>query len=560
MDTGRPTKTLADYMVMAFSPVLIIAMVQSVCFFLVEVFYRGAAAGGVRWVLFWFVLAVVLIARIGIEQGDWQAMLYGVVLAFVTWLYIAMSQPNLIFGAALLGILWFTAHMITCNCTLIDDDDDASGQGLLQTVRRLPLLFKKSPPQPALTKAAPHALPSSTSSPAKKKRRAQTPGVWLIYYSLAALPIFGLGQTLLPSGDTGARRMSLIYLFCYLAAALGLLVTTSFLGLRRYLRQRYVSMPGNIAFGWVQFGVAVAVAVLLSSLLLPRPGAREAWAGLRYQVDYQIRRASQFAARFNPHGAGSGRAGNESPPNGQQENKPGESSNPNQNANSGANGQGSHSAGKASDQGQSSGNGGGEHPGEPLPSLSPTASALYKWFKGFFWIAATLGLAWLSYRYRVFISTMLRSTWAGIRNFFVALLRLFQPLATAPATASNDFQAPRFKSFKNPFLTGANQIWPPEKLIAHSYAALQSWALEQEAARGSPKTPREFCRQLAEEMPEAAESLEHLAFLYGHVAYGASIPANYNPEHLRLLWDYMAIPRPGKAAVSLPEENLAGKL
>jgi len=43
MASIRPTKTLADYMVIAISPVLIMVMVHSVCFFLVEVFYRGEA-------------------------------------------------------------------------------------------------------------------------------------------------------------------------------------------------------------------------------------------------------------------------------------------------------------------------------------------------------------------------------------------------------------------------------------------------------------------------------------------------------------------------------------
>ena len=93
MNTSRPTKTLADYLVIAVSPALIMVMVHSVCFFLVEVFYRGEAGGGVRWVLFWFVLAVVLIARIGIEQGDGQAMLYGLALA-VCHLALPVHHPT----------------------------------------------------------------------------------------------------------------------------------------------------------------------------------------------------------------------------------------------------------------------------------------------------------------------------------------------------------------------------------------------------------------------------------------------------------------------------------
>ncbi len=197
MDTDKPTKTLADYLVIVVSPVLIMVLVHSLCFFLVEVFYRGEAAGGVRWVLFWFVLAVVLIARIGIEQGDTHAMIYGIFLALATWIYLATVQPNAIFGAILLGVVWFTAHKITCNCTLIDDEADASGQGLLQSLRRLPPLFKKKQTPAAV--AEPKAKSASASDRAKQKTAAPTPGVWLIYYSLAALPIFGLGQTLLPA-------------------------------------------------------------------------------------------------------------------------------------------------------------------------------------------------------------------------------------------------------------------------------------------------------------------------------------------------------------------------
>jgi hypothetical protein len=548
MNTGKPTKTLADYLVIAVSPILIMVMVHSVCFFLVEVFYRGEAAGGVRWVLFWFVLAVVLIARIGIEQGDGQAMVYGLALACVTWLYLSTIQPNVVFGALLLGIVWSTAHKITCNCALIDDEADASGQGLLQSLRHLPRLFKKQQSPTTKTVATPKA--ASLSVPTSKKEKvasSQIPGVWVIYYSLAALPIFGLGQTLLPSGDLAARHQGFIYLFFYLAAALGLLVTTSFLGLRRYLRQRHLVMPGNIAFGWVQFGIVGAAIVLCLSLLLPRPGSGETWGTLRYHVDYQLRRASEFAARFNPHGTGSGRAGNTAPPGGDQENKParpGQASSPNQDRNTGANNQGNQQSGGASKQGTPTGPEGNGNSGKTLPSLSPPASSIYPWAKILFWLVTAAGLIWLLLRYRVVILMALRRAWAALCNFIGELLGLFRPTAQTPQPASRTAEVSPFKMFKNPFLTGGDRLWSREELIIYSYDALQSWVMEQEVRHGSPQTPREFCFQLGEEMPEAANALEHLAFVYGHVAYGGSVPDNYDPEHLRLLWGYMSSPRP----------------
>ncbi len=68
-------------------------------------------------------------------------------------------------------------------------------------------------------------------------------------------------------------------------------------------------MPGLIAFGWLKFGAGVAGLVLAIALLLPRPGVNGTWLTLRYHVDYQLRRASAYAARISPHGAGRGRSG-----------------------------------------------------------------------------------------------------------------------------------------------------------------------------------------------------------------------------------------------------------
>lgn len=562
MTTTKPSKTLADYMVIAISPALIMVMVHSVCFFLVDIFYRGEAIGGVRWVLFWFVLAVVLITRIGIEQGDTNAMVYGLLLAAVTWMYLSFAQFNPVFGAFLLAIVWFTAHKITSNCTLVDDDADASGQGLMQSFRALPQWLKKrkvtesaEQKEPASVAKSPGipvrlGLPTSTGKK-EKTRRPQTPGAWLLYFGIAALPVFGLGQTLLPAGDTATRHRGFIYLFCYLAAALGLLITTSFLGLRRYLRQRYLTMPGNIAFGWIQYGVIAAAIVLCLSLLLPRPGAGAAWGALRYHIDYQIHRASQYAARFNPHGTGPGKSGNQpSPGNDQQNNPPqsGQSPNPDQNQNTSPNGNSTEPSRTPSSHRTPGEKGSGENSAKPLPTLSPTASTLYPWLKALFYLAVGIVAAWLLYRYRVLILTMLRNLWA-------ALLGLFKSSAATPPMTAKTAKLQPFKMYKSPFLTGADRVWPPEELIIYSYHALQSWALEQEDPRDLPQTPREFCRKLAEEMPEAAPALDHLAFLYGHVAYNASVPGNYNPENLRLLWNYMSSPRPKPTM----DENLAVK-
>ena len=58
-----------------------------------------------------------------------------------------------------------------------------------------------------------------------------------------------------------------------MASGLGLLLTTSFLGLRRYLRQRRLPMPLLMTGTWIALGCALIIGVMGLALLLPRPNA-----------------------------------------------------------------------------------------------------------------------------------------------------------------------------------------------------------------------------------------------------------------------------------------------
>src|SRR5208282_6311233 len=201
MNAAKLSKTPADYMVIGISPGLIMLLVGSLSFFLIQVFYRGEAVGSVRWVVFWFVMAVVLVSRIGIEQGTTHAAAYGLALAAATWLYLMQIHPAYLLGVILLGIVWWCAHKLTWDCTLIDEDEDASGSGLLKTVgdgKHFKQFGKKAAKIPG----------------AKIERKQKSPhprGLWVIYFSLAALPLFGIGQMLLPGDNMAARHLGFIY-------------------------------------------------------------------------------------------------------------------------------------------------------------------------------------------------------------------------------------------------------------------------------------------------------------------------------------------------------------
>ena len=107
----------------------------------------------------------------------------------------------------------------------------------------------------------------------ERRRRPHTPGVWVVYFSLAALPLYGLGQSLIPAYDESRRRYVFWLMTVYVASGLGLLLTTCFLGLRRYLRQRKLQMPMKMTGTWLAIGGALIAVLLLLGAFLPRPHA-----------------------------------------------------------------------------------------------------------------------------------------------------------------------------------------------------------------------------------------------------------------------------------------------
>src|SRR5262249_30910212 len=124
---------------------------------------------------------------------------------------------------------------------------------------------------------------------------------------LAALPLFGLGQALIPADETERRQKVFWYMVYYVGSGLGLLLTTSYLGLRRYLRQRQLKMPAAMTGVWVGLGGGLIVVLLVVGALLPRPYAE-------YQlVDFvplgsKERNASEYAMKTDGAGKGQGRA------------------------------------------------------------------------------------------------------------------------------------------------------------------------------------------------------------------------------------------------------------
>jgi Domain of unknown function (DUF4129) len=590
-------KTLADYVVIAISPVLIMTLVGSLAFFLLELTYHGQFELRMKWILFWFVLAAVLVARIAIEQGKDYASLFGLALTAAVALAVVRLVDQILLGWTLLGVTWWCTWKLTWDCTLIDDREDASGEGLLQAAGL-----------DAAASLDAGADAKSAAPSGAERRSVHAPGRWVVYFSLAALPLFGAGQLVIPSRDTAARAYGFNLLAVYVASALGLLLTTSFLGLRRYLRQRKLQMPTAITRSWLLMGAGLALAILCLALLLPQPQGEYSVTALVDKVDTKLREASRFAVVPGDRAKGEGRRigdqdpkadkPGESPPRNQPPDqqgqaKPGEGGRPGQKGQgkSSDNQQQDKSGGqsdskekgkaqggdKSDDKGQGGdksddkGQGGkksddqaqgarrdqgqnrdGEkrQPADgqkatPSPS-APSGSALGSLMQ---FLAAAF--KWLIYgAIAVAAVVLLMRHWSRVMEilakFWADLLAAFGRKRGDDREASAEGGAApaavvRFAAFENPFFTGTAGRMPPAQLVRYTFEALEAWARERVVARPPEQTPLEFAQELGRRDPALAKDVTSTAELYVRVAYARKNPSRESVAVLERLWRRMGM-------------------
>lgn len=256
--------TAVDYLVVGLVPALIIGMICGLVFFLILAFYQGDYNIRLMYLFGLFTLATVLIARIASEEGRGYAALFSVPLAIASLLTIntfakvdgPLASVSWLINSFLLALIWFLADRITFDCSVIDQRAQGSQQGLLQSLGML----KK---EEALVSA-----PRIGATNKGKKDKPHNPGVWVMYFALLALPLFGFGQLVIPEATNGAFICLMVYLGC----AMCLLASTSFLSMRRYIRQKGVEMPAEITSRWLPLSIASIAAIIIGALVLPLPG------------------------------------------------------------------------------------------------------------------------------------------------------------------------------------------------------------------------------------------------------------------------------------------------
>src|SRR6187200_2677049 len=138
----RPPATLADYVLVGINPALIMFLIGSLVFFLLQVFYRGAYDMRVSFVFAMYIMGAVCVCRISMEEGAGYASAFGGPLGLVAFIAInrfgefqgGLSALSPVINAAIIALIWFLAYQLTWDCTLLDEQADASDQGLLEAV------------------------------------------------------------------------------------------------------------------------------------------------------------------------------------------------------------------------------------------------------------------------------------------------------------------------------------------------------------------------------------------------------------------------------------------
>jgi len=310
----RFDKTLADYVVGGVMPALLIGLLVSLCYFLLELALSGQNLGQLKWVLFFFIVGTVLIARIAM-RGDIadRAAVYGIALAIAAGLALVrfVEIPQTALGGlgwlvpiALMSVIWWSAHKLTLDSTFDEDAEVEEAGGL----------FDAAPATQPMPGKKQQDWFGEYQAEREAEQKRKKPGTMLIYFSLAALPLFGLGQAILPAADHERRRYAFWLLTLYVACGLGMLLTTSFLGLRRYLRGRRLQMPAAMTGMWLGLGAGLILTLMfLSAYLLPRPEAEYSlahllgWAGSKQRDANRTHFFEGSTGRDNRDASGSGR-------------------------------------------------------------------------------------------------------------------------------------------------------------------------------------------------------------------------------------------------------------
>jgi hypothetical protein len=598
MAAERYDKKPLDYVLLILTPALIMTLVGSLVFFLIEVMYDGSFKDRLRLGFGCYVFGAVLVARISMMADiAARAPLYGIILAVLAWLllqtYIHYEEESKVapfspfINIVLIAIVWWSTHRLTWDCTRVESEgDDANDTGLLEAAGLEPKSIRvedKKAQAEEDAKSPPGFIGwwERYQRFTEHRKKTRPLGVWVVYFALATLPIFGLGQALI-AADDGQRRSNVFWFMAiYVASGLALLLTTCFLSLRRYLRQRNVEMPVKMTTTWLTSGAIIIVVLLIAGALIPRPKAE--YSVLDVTPFHSERKANQFSPMKDDAGKDKGQPGGkneqqkdgpdgkdsgnkdgktsgkqqdksekggdkgEKDKGGDQSKKDGKDGKPKSSDKDGKDGKDGSSSGsddsksdssKTTKSPQTSTN----NPLENLTSWLGPLAAVIKWI-----VFAVVALIVLFVVFRHGLKFLANFTqWA--RDLLASLRRFWEGLfggAKKDLRGGGDAgeegeliqEALPFSAFRNPFGDGTARQRSQQELLRYTFAALEAWARDRDLARLPHETALEFATRLSQEAPGFAEALRKFIGLYIRAEYARGGLQGKVDDVVRQFWE-----------------------
>ncbi|HYW77941.1 MAG TPA: DUF4129 domain-containing protein, partial [Thermoguttaceae bacterium] len=419
----------------------------------------------------------------------------------------------------------------------------------------------------------------------EQDRRPHTPGVWVIYFSLAALPLFGIGQWFIPATNLPGRQHAFRLLCVYVGSGLGLLLATSFLGLRRYLRQRHQEMPPAMTGLWITTGSLLIGGLLLFAAMLPRPGAEYAISQLPFTFGSPDQDASRYGlgndgpetdeqtdrkrveddaqAQSDQPGGQSGESESEtdqssdgpseSESDGNGENRPndtasepGEDSVASETSDT-AQAKDDREDGDSADRedppesAEPQRDGSASRPDSPPPMIPhelpiPSAGWLVVVIKWLFYAALIFGLWHYRNELVAMAADVLRQLREFWRNLWGGKSKSGETAATE-GTPAAPLPSKPFASFADPFASGMAERCTADELVRYTFEALEAWARERDCPREPEQTPHEFAQNVGTRCEPLSRHAQRLADLYCRVAYAQGSLPRHAVGHVSRLWE-----------------------
>lgn len=302
--------TITDTLLSFINPFLILVLVWSVVFFLLDVRYIYTAVNdsNLRIVAFFLVLGIVAVNRIFATESVEDGVVYGFGLGLAISLYVMVSTSmygtgsviyNLVTGNNLLAFLsnmgvviflWWLTNRITYECC-IDENLSAGEVGITTSIRKA---VEKSREQKTKKTATPYdsnlfyeleavdPTQLTFKDPSAKDitfnimgfgdRLSKIPaGISILFFSIPVMGIFSLGLRILVNGGQKIVNGGWFYLVLYVFSATLLLVMTSLGGLREYYKMRKITVPSLLGITWVLAGIFIIFIAMVCSAYLPLP-------------------------------------------------------------------------------------------------------------------------------------------------------------------------------------------------------------------------------------------------------------------------------------------------